>query len=183
MRILLLLVLFPYAAFANALETDFGKIFEDNILKLSPSETGHSLELPNKILISRNVAGEFLALDGSPHEALGCVLRLTLQSTAVTQLCPDSATSEQTEILQSNIANFATFYSENNVPKNPVEDVRAEMDGAISSLKERLQGLECSTGEVDKFKEFLAALISEDSQIKLAASFADARLPVMQPCL
>jgi hypothetical protein len=182
-KLLIAFMLMPFAALANPLETDFDKIFADNAAALVAKNGGQSLQLPSKVLISRNAEGKYLALDGSPHEAVGCVLRITLQSSAVGELCPESLTTDQSETLKGNIASFAEFYAENNVPARPVAEVKGAMDEAVGALKERLANLECTTAEVDKFKEFIAILTGTDTQAKLADSFAEPRLPVTQPCL
>jgi hypothetical protein len=183
MRLIFALVMLPLATFADPLETDFDKIFADNAAAIVEKNGGQSLELPNKVLLSRNAEGKYLALDGSPHEAVGCVLRITLQSSAVGQLCPESLTAEQLETLNSNIASFASFYAENNVPTRSLVEVQGAFDEAVDALKERLANLECTTAEVDKFKEFIAILTGADTQTRLTDSFAAARLPVTQPCL
>lgn len=183
MKFLAVLAFLPGAAFASALETDFDQIFEDNAALVEQSDAGSSVELPNKILVSRNAEGKYLALDGSPHEAVGCVLRITLQSVAVVGICPATASQEQTETLQSNVTAMAEFYAANNIPARDLALVQAEFDSAISSLKQQMNGVSCEGAEIDNFKAFLATLIGEDSQAKLRSSLAAPRLPVTQPCL
>jgi hypothetical protein len=168
---------------ADGLSTDFDQIYLDNAEKVETIDGGQSLELETKIIISRNPDGKYLALDGSPHGPIGCVLQLTVQSTAVVQLCPDSATAEQKATLTSNLDRIADFYALNNVPARPVEEVKAGIDDALGALTTRLASLECKVDEIDKFKQFLGGLINDDTQQELSASLATPRLPVVQPCL
>ncbi len=183
MKYLILAAFLPCAAMADGLSTDFDKIYADNADLVEQTDGGQSLELPSKIILGRNAEGDYLGLDGSPHGAMGCILQLTVQSAVVTQLCPQSASEEQKTRLMSNIDRIADFYAANNVPMRPVEEVRAGIDSAMASLSDRLSSLECKKDELSAFEEFLAGLVNDQSQERLAASLATPRLPVTQPCL
>jgi hypothetical protein len=183
MRLFLALTLIPFAAFANPLEPDFDKIFTDNADKLVEKNGGTSLKMETNILISKNSEGEYLALDGSTHDAVGCILRLTLQSMIVGKLCPESITPEQSTMLNENVNSIALFYAENNVPTHPLGEVQTEIDKALGALGKRLQNLECKAVEITRFKNFLGTLTGEEMQQKLNASLSTPRLPVVEPCL
>lgn len=183
MRLVYAVALMPFAALANPLETDFDQIFADNAAAVEEKNGGGSVELDNKVLLSRNAEGKYLALDGSPHEAVGCVLQITLQSYAVGGVCPESLTADETATLEQNLQSFAEFYAANNVPMHPVEDVKHALDQAVEALAARFENLKCTQPEVEKFKEFIGLLTSDESQQKLIASLGTPRLPVTQPCL
>lgn len=182
MKLLYALALIPFAAFANPLTTDFEQVFAQHSETAVEENGVSSVELPGKILLSRNSEGQFLALDGSAHEAVGCLLRITLQSSAIGQLCPESMSDEQTATLAGNIADFAAFYAANNVPVRDVAEVQEALEDALDALKDRMAALQCTPNEVSQFKQFIAALTSEETQDGLALNLADARLPVTQPC-
>lgn len=85
MKSLLVLLMLPVFAYADALNTDFEALFENNKDKITAVDQGKHLSLPNEVSVTRTASG-YVGVDRSVHGAVGCSLAITLDVIALAQL-------------------------------------------------------------------------------------------------
>lgn len=158
---------------------DYPALFAAHQDSVSTLDNGQrKLTIPPDISIietTRNGQTAYTGMDRSKGGALGCMVLLIADITAVLRKCP----SMGVPIRNDQLSSLMTFYAANSAPPSDPQTLRERFEALVTSYSQDIPNCDLPS----ETQQFVSAFSVDAIDVMLNAATEKPRLPVSNPCL